>query len=43
MELNIQAMDLFLKGEKVEGKFGDKDLGRDFVPKIFTPVDMTTW
>lgn len=31
-DLNVQAIDKFLRNEKVEGTFGEKDLGRDYVP-----------
>ena len=35
LDLNIIAMDKFLKGEKVEGTFDSKDLGRDYTPDKF--------
>lgn len=31
-ELNVTAIDKFLRGEKVEGAFVDNDLGRNWVP-----------
>ena len=31
-DLNFQAIELFLNGNKVEGTVGDKDLGRIYVP-----------
>jgi len=32
LDLNLQAIDKFLKGEQVEGTFGDQDLGREYKP-----------
>jgi hypothetical protein len=32
LDLNLQAIDKFFKGEKVEGTFGDQDLGREYRP-----------
>jgi hypothetical protein len=36
-DLNVSAIDKFLRGEKVEGTFGDRDLGRNFRPSEFHP------
>jgi hypothetical protein len=33
----LNAIDRFLKGEKVEGTYEGKDLGRDFAPEKFRP------
>ena len=33
--LNIEAIDLFLRGERAEGAFAGKDLGRDYRPEEF--------
>lgn len=35
LELNIAAIDRFLKGEQVEGTFGERDLGRAYKPAKF--------
>jgi hypothetical protein len=35
LDLNLQAIDKFLKGEQVEGTFGDQDLGRTYTPQKF--------
>lgn len=32
LEYNLQAIDKFLEGEKVEGAFGEKDIGRNYRP-----------
>jgi hypothetical protein len=31
-DLNFLAMEQFLNGKKVEGTFGEKDLGRNYTP-----------
>ena len=43
LDLNFQAIDRFLSGKKVEGTFGDKDLGRKFVPEKFHPKNYFTY
>jgi hypothetical protein len=43
MELNLHAIDNFLKGETVEGKFGKKELGRDFEPPFYHTEKIETW
>ena len=43
MDLNFDIIEKFLKGERVEGTLGDKDLGRDFSPKKYHKDDITTW
>ena len=35
LDLNISAIDKFLRGEKVEGTFESKDLGRNYTPEKF--------
>ncbi len=42
-ELNVTAIDKFLRGEKVEGAFGDNDLGRNWVPQKFHPLKTFTF
>lgn len=37
IDLNLAALDGFLRGEKVEGTFGEYDLGRSYRPKQFHP------
>ena len=37
LELNLSAIERFLKGERVEGTFGERDLGRKFKPDKFYP------
>jgi hypothetical protein len=32
LELNVTAIERFLNGERVEGTFGDRDLGRKYKP-----------
>lgn len=32
LDLNIEAIEKFLRNEKVEGTFGEKDLGRNHIP-----------
>jgi hypothetical protein len=36
-DLNVSAIDRFFRGEKIEGAFGDRDLGRNFKPSVFDP------
>lgn len=35
LDLNIEAISKFIKGETVEGTYGAKDLGRSFSPEKF--------
>lgn len=42
-DLNITAIDRFLRDEKVEGTFGDKDVGRNYVPDKFYPQKVFTF
>ena len=35
LELNLEAIGRFIKGESVEGKYGEKDCGRDYVPEKY--------
>jgi hypothetical protein len=39
LELNITAIERFMKGERVEGTFGPRELGREWKPKKFYPED----
>jgi hypothetical protein len=39
LELNISAVERFIKGEQVEGTFGERELGREFKPVKYYPED----
>lgn len=39
LDLNIEAISKFIKGETVEGTYGAKDLGRSFSPEKFYSED----
>jgi hypothetical protein len=43
LDLNISAIDRFLRGEQVEGAFGEKDLGRDYIPDKFHTLKAFTF
>lgn len=43
LELNIEAISKFLTGEKVEGRFGDKDLGRTYEPSYYHVENLEVW
>ena len=44
LDLNIEAISKFLKGETVEGTYGSKDLGRKFIPeKFYSEDNFTFW
>lgn len=43
LDLNLKAIETFLRGERVEGTQGDRDLGRDYKPSKFHKFEMFTF